>query len=415
MSFPVDFDALQVDTGPSVSILNTTTVTSAGTGDVYTGFAALDRLIVEIDVSRLIGKREPSLTVTVEQSNNGDIWETVTTNTFTKDGKHQLAVDAPKDQWRVSWTIAGGVRQCVIRSVSIVPGIFDEPGGSGTPTIEQILTVSSNANGQNIEYLDNVGTNYLWADVIGGWNGNTVTINGLVDPVNEQDPATRKYTDDLVESLLTTPLAADLDMNNHNIHNVSDPAFNNDAVSQIWVQNAFQSSGEKGVPNGYAPLDGDGLVPTANLPGGAVTNVAILTPTLIAAAAHSALETHSITAPFGKPDWCTIEEDNKTITLPVGTYEVVYTVRVTAQNFYLTSVLATIEWEGSNVPAAFSNFIGTISMSSNLSWSFTDHVFIGEGESFTLTIQVYLTDTEDNWNNSPGPRGLVIKRLAPFI
>jgi len=141
MTSPVDFNALQADAGTSVSILSTTTVTSAGTGAVYTGFSSLDRLDVIIDVSRLLGKRDPSLTVTVEQSVDGNTWETVTAHTFKQDGKHQFTVDAPKDQWRVSWAIAGGVRQCVIRSVTVVPGIFDEPRGVGGAGSSQQLVV----------------------------------------------------------------------------------------------------------------------------------------------------------------------------------------------------------------------------------------------------------------------------------
>lgn len=134
----VDFDVLQAAAGPFVSLLGKTNALTAGTGDTYTGFDVLDRVEVKIDVARLTGERSPSLTVIVEHSDDGSNWSTAATQTFTRDGSYEATVESPQAQWRARWTVSGGMRECVIRSVTVVPGTFDPPASPGGSRPENV-------------------------------------------------------------------------------------------------------------------------------------------------------------------------------------------------------------------------------------------------------------------------------------
>lgn len=128
---PVDFDALQAQLGPLVVLLPRTSADADGQGDTYTGLDALSRVEVLVDVGRLTGDQDASVTVLVEHSDDGETWETAASPTFVRNGRTRAAVESPKAQWRVSWTLGGRVRECLIRSVGIVPWMFAAPAAPG--------------------------------------------------------------------------------------------------------------------------------------------------------------------------------------------------------------------------------------------------------------------------------------------
>ena len=143
MTIPVDLPLLEALRGPSVSLLTRTRVKAAGSGEVYTGFSTLDRLNVALRVDDVSGETGSSVTVLVEHSDDGLVWETAATHTFTANGTYRVVVEAPKDQLRASWTVTADLRDAFIGSVAVVPGSIDAASDGGADPANAITLEST--------------------------------------------------------------------------------------------------------------------------------------------------------------------------------------------------------------------------------------------------------------------------------
>lgn len=143
----VDFDELQAVQGPRVLLLANTRVGPIVTGTGYSDFSGFLSVYLTARVQVVRSDGAPSLTVTVEHSDDGNSWSAAETFTFTRDGSQSALLSSPKAHVRASAVGAGS--EWYVVSVAASPTYLDESGG-GLPAggmTGQVLTKASNADG----------------------------------------------------------------------------------------------------------------------------------------------------------------------------------------------------------------------------------------------------------------------------
>lgn len=141
MTTTIDFDALQAAQGPKVILVPSTTVSQAGGGDVFTDFSVFSRVYVTAKASLRVGNRgQPSLTILVEHSDDGESWSTAATLSYGPDGARSASVSSPKEFFRVSWSV-GGSSEWQIVSVEAAPTYLDAPASPGGSQPVSVATV----------------------------------------------------------------------------------------------------------------------------------------------------------------------------------------------------------------------------------------------------------------------------------
>lgn len=128
----VDAAALERNSSPSVELAGLLTLRGPGSSDAVGGFDAFDRVYVTLAVGELRrNSRDSAVTLTVEQSDDGDTWAAAAAAVvFAVDGVEFLVLDGPSAFLRVSWSLAG-LRSCRLIGASVTPGSLDPPGGPG--------------------------------------------------------------------------------------------------------------------------------------------------------------------------------------------------------------------------------------------------------------------------------------------
>lgn len=161
--------ALDALSGPAVSLLGQTFVSAAGVGGAFSGFADMARLELTVKVAFVRGNRSPSLLVSVQGSADGVSWSTEA-GPFTfgrSGGSASASLDSPPDQLRVSWAVAGGLREAAIGSVVVVPGVVDVPGPGGPVALDDLSDVDT-AGGSTGDVLTQQGDGSFALEPAGG-------------------------------------------------------------------------------------------------------------------------------------------------------------------------------------------------------------------------------------------------------
>ena len=100
----IDVIELYTDFGPSVGL---PLPNDPGAGDAVQ-FDNLGRTSFKLHAKALSGQDTLSLTVTVEDSTDGDNWSEIASNEFTDTGSYFVTVDTPNAYLRASWTVDDG-------------------------------------------------------------------------------------------------------------------------------------------------------------------------------------------------------------------------------------------------------------------------------------------------------------------
>ncbi len=131
----IDAAALERSSSPPIELLGSQTVKADGSSAGVAGFDAYDRVYVTVGLAEFRRDgRDASLSVTVEQSSDGETWESAASPVeFVGDGVQFVTVDQPSGHLRVTWATANGFRSCRLLGVSATPGSLDSPGGGDAP------------------------------------------------------------------------------------------------------------------------------------------------------------------------------------------------------------------------------------------------------------------------------------------
>lgn len=134
--------------GPQVPLVASKRVKVDDASDGVAGFDGLARAYVGVRASNPAGS-EPAMSVTIEQSADGEIWEAATVISggepvvsfdFTETGLQFAMIVLPKDQLRASWEITGTVPRFTLR-VSVTPGGYAELPSTSEASEGDALTV----------------------------------------------------------------------------------------------------------------------------------------------------------------------------------------------------------------------------------------------------------------------------------
>ncbi len=131
MTTTIDFNSLQAAQGPRVVLMPSTHVGQATVGGVFDDFSAFASVYVTAEANLVNGNRgQPSLTITVEHSDDAMSWSTAATIGYGPDGKHSALVSSPKRYFRVT-AAPGGSSVWQVVSVTAAPTYLDPAGGGG--------------------------------------------------------------------------------------------------------------------------------------------------------------------------------------------------------------------------------------------------------------------------------------------
>ncbi len=131
MTTTIDFNSLEASQGPRVVLMPSTQVGQSTVGGVFDDFSAFSSVYVTADASCIIGNQgQPSLTVTVEHSDDNSSWSTAATLGYGPDGKQSALVSSPKQYFRVT-AAPGGSSVWQVVSVTAAPTYLDAAGGGG--------------------------------------------------------------------------------------------------------------------------------------------------------------------------------------------------------------------------------------------------------------------------------------------
>lgn len=131
MTVEIDFDALQADSGPEITLAENVHVQKAVTLEARSGFSDVGGVMLVAYVTLVRGNRNPSVTITVEGSDDGSSWSTVHSWQFTNSDKAIFRQDSPTDYLRVVCTPGGGLREAIVGSVTAVPLFLDATSSGG--------------------------------------------------------------------------------------------------------------------------------------------------------------------------------------------------------------------------------------------------------------------------------------------
>lgn len=126
MTITIDLDQLQAAAGIQIPLASVVKVhQDAVTAEAVAGFDGVAGVELVATVHSFLGDPAASLTVTVEQSTDGDSWSTVNDFTFTGLGSELFTADTPNDFLRVVVTPVGvlshGSASVVAVPKSVVP------------------------------------------------------------------------------------------------------------------------------------------------------------------------------------------------------------------------------------------------------------------------------------------------------
>lgn len=132
----LDLTALDLKASPSLTLFGSRTITAEGTSLAYTGLAAAGKITVTINVGKLAGAAGAGLTVTVQQSEDGESWEDVDEHAFSGHEIHHAEIEGPSDYLRVSWTLDEGLTSARLSAVTVTPSTVNAPESGGSQPIE---------------------------------------------------------------------------------------------------------------------------------------------------------------------------------------------------------------------------------------------------------------------------------------
>jgi hypothetical protein len=157
VSTVIDIAALADANGPVVSLLSRVRQVTRGGSDVpLEGFDGAAAVVVRIRAARTASYGgQPSLSVFVEQSADGEEWASAGSVVFAEDGTETVTVEGPADFLRLRWSVAGRSAWSIVSAQAAIRTSGDggalpdpETGSAGdVPKVNEAETAYELASG----------------------------------------------------------------------------------------------------------------------------------------------------------------------------------------------------------------------------------------------------------------------------